>query len=165
MALSKILSGMVKDFQKNKNYMELSETKAYEYLVNDLIISKLHPEAFSDPQDIELIDVDKGSQFGIDGIAFIVNDNLVVSKDDIAIYSKSKNLDVKMIFIQTKTEEKYDSGSILKTISAVKDFFGDRILLKDDNSAFSNIIEIFDELFKFDNSRFFTKSSPELFIY
>jgi hypothetical protein len=165
MALSKILTGMVKDFQDNKNYTSLSETKAYEYLVNYLIISKFHPEAFSDPADIELIDVDKGSQFGIDSIAFIVNDNLVISKDDIAVYSKSKNLDVKMVFIQTKTEEKYESGSVLKTISATKNFFGDRSLLREDNKSFNNIVDIFDELFKFENSRYFTKSSPEIFIY
>ena len=165
MGLSKILMGMVKNFQETKNYLSLPESKAYEYLVNYLIVSKLHPEAFSDPGDISLIDIDRGSQFGIDSIAFIVNDNLVVSKDDIITYSKSKNLDVKMIFIQTKTEDKYDSGSILKTISAVKNFFGDKSLLKEKNDAVNNIITIFEELFNFDNSRYFNKSSPEILIY
>jgi hypothetical protein len=165
MALSKILSGMIQDFRENKNYNNLTEAKAYEYLVNYLIISKLHPEAFSDPQDIELIDVDKGSQFGLDSISFVVNDNLIISKDDIAIYSKSKILDVKIVFIQTKTEEKYDSGSILKTIAAVKNFFGDRSLLKEKNDSFNNIIGIFDELFKFENSKYFTRTSPQVLIY
>jgi hypothetical protein len=165
MALSTILTGMIKEFQNNKNYTSLSESKAYEYLVNYLVVSKLHPEAFSDPQDIESIDVDKGSQFGIDSIAFIVNDNLVISKDDIAIYSRSKNLDVKIIFIQTKTEDKYDSGSVLKTIAAVKSFFGNRNLLREKNKSINNIIDIFDELLKFENSKFFSKSSPEVFIY
>jgi hypothetical protein len=165
MALSTILTGMVKEFQNTKNYTSLPEAKAYEYLVNYLVVSKLHPEAFSDPQDIELIDVDKRSQFGVDSIAFIVNDNLVISKDDIAIYSRSKNLDVKIIFIQTKTEDKYDSGSILKTIAAVKSFFGNRNLLKEKNGSINNIIDIFDELLKFENSKFFSKTSPEVYIY
>jgi hypothetical protein len=165
MALSTILAGMVKEFQEDKGYTTLDETKAYEYIVNYLVISKLHPEAFSDPQNIELIDIDKGSQFGIDSISFIVNDNLVISKDDIAIYAVSKNIDVKIIFIQTKTEEKYDSGNILKTIAAVKDFFGNRKLLREKNKNINNIIDVFDELLKFENAKYFTKSSPEVFIY
>ena len=88
MGLSKLLSGMVKEFQDKKGYDNLSESKAYEYLINYLVISKIHPEAFSDPQSIEMVDVDQGSQFGIDSIAFIVNDNLVISKDDVSVYSK-----------------------------------------------------------------------------
>lgn len=165
MALNKILSGMVEAFKSKNSFVEIEESKAYEYLVNYTLISKLHPEAFADPQFMELIDVDDGSTFGLDGIAFIVNDNLVLSKHDIAIYAKSKNLDVKILFIQTKIETGYATGDISKTINATKSFFGDRKLLPQGNSSINNAFEIYEELFKYDNSKYLNSHSPECIIY
>jgi len=144
--------------------MGFSEEKAYEYLVNYVLISKMHPEAFSDIRDLEKINVDDGSTFGIDGIAFIVNENLVINKADIALYSKSKTLDVKILFIQTKTEESYDSGKILKTIEAVHNFFGDREMLPK-NESIINAYQIYDEIMKYSNSKYLRKTSPEAVIY
>ncbi|MGX8700922.1 AIPR family protein [Caproiciproducens sp.] len=164
MALNKILSGMVEEF-KAKNSFDLKESKAYEYLVNYTLISKLHPEAFVDPRFLEVVDVDDRSTFGLDGIAFIVNDNLVLSKDDISLYAKSKNLDVKILFIQTKIETGYDTGDISKTINAAKSFLGTRILLPKDNNSIQNAYEIYEELFKYGNSKYLNSHSPECIIY
>lgn len=164
MALNKILHGMVESFKEKSSFSDLDESKAYEYLVNYTIISKLHPEAFADPQFLELVDVDDGSTFGLDGISFIVNGNLVLSKEDISLYAKSKSLDVKIIFIQTKTEIKYDAGSISKTINAAKSFLGDRKLLPKNNSI-ENAIDIYNEIFKYGNSRYLNSNSPECVIY
>lgn len=165
MALNKILSSMVDDFSSKFEFAGLSQPKAYEYLVNYAIISKFHPEAFTDPQDIKSVDVDSsGSMFGLDCIAFIINDNLVLSKSDISVYSKSNTLDVKILFFQTKTEEGYESGAILKTINAVKSFFGDRKLLSS-NEQMQNACEIYDELCTYKNSRLFNSVSPKCFVY
>ncbi len=96
MALNKTLSGMVEDLRSKNAFPDLVQSKAYEYLVNYAIISKFHPEAFNDPQDIKSVDVDYGgSMFGLDCIAFIINDNLVLSKSDIQTYAKSNSLDVR----------------------------------------------------------------------
>ncbi|MGG0887942.1 AIPR family protein [Brevibacillus parabrevis] len=164
MALNKILSGMVREFCVKNSLKDFTENKAYEYLVNYVLVSKMHPEAFSDVSDLERINVDDGSTFGIDGIAFIVNDNLVLNKADIELYSKSKSLDVKILFIQTKTEESYDSGKILKTIEAVQNFFADKSMLPK-NDPIKNAIEIYEELMDYSNSKYLRKSSPEVFIY
>lgn len=164
MALNKILNGLVHSFSDKYSLQDFDESRLYEYLVNYLVISKFHPDAFSDPQDLRKVDVDSGSMFGLDAIAFIVNENLVLNKSDIEVYAKSKSLDVKVVFIQTKTEEKYDTGSILKTINAVKNFFGNRNLL-DDNENIRNAFEIYDELCDFKYSRFFTTRSIECLIY
>lgn len=165
MALNKILSGMVEDFCAKSAFSDLEPSKAYEYLVNYAIISKFHPEAFNDLQDIKFVDVDYGgSMFGLDCIAFIINDNLVLSKSDIETYAKSNSLDVKILFFQTKIEEKYDSGEILKSIKAVESFFGDRKLLAS-SGQMQNAFEIYDELCKYENSKLFNSVSPKCFVY
>lgn len=164
MALSKILSGMVDEFRIKAGLGKMGTEKVYEYLVNYTLISKFHPEAFSDPHFLDEVDVDDGSTFGLDGIAFIINDNLVLSKDDISIYTRSKDLDVKILFIQTKTETDYDSGKIFKTISATRSFLGDRSLLPQ-NDSISNAVEIYEELFKYKNSKYLNSCSPQCIIY
>lgn len=165
MAINKILSGIIEDFCSKNMFSGFSDPKAYEYIVNYSIISKFHPEAFADSQDMKVVDVDAiGAMFGLDCIAFIVNDNLILSKSDIEIYSKSNSLDIKIIFIQTKIEERYESGDILKTSNAVKSFFGDRKLLTTSDEM-KNAFEIYDELCKYQNSRLFNSISPKCYIY
>ena len=162
MALNRILQGMVFDF-KNKFSLEGENSKIFEHLTNYVTITKFHPEAFCDAGDFEQIIVDKKGQFGIDGIAFVVNSNLITSKDDISVYAKSKYLDVQIIITQAKIEEKCDTGALLKTISAAKSFLSDRSLLTDHNPELENAYEIYDELFKY--TKFFNKTSPQCHIY
>lgn len=104
MALNKVLQGMLNDFKNGYIFEKLELSKEFEYFVNYLIISRFHPDAFNDSGDLDRVVVDEKSQFGLDAIAFIINGNLVLSKDDIPIYAKSKKLDVDILFIQTKTE-------------------------------------------------------------
>lgn len=165
MALNKILQGMLDDFKKDYLFNELEQSKEFEYLVNYLIISKFHPDAFSDKGDLDRVVVDEKSQFGLDAIAFIVNGNLVLGKDDISIYAKSKKLDVDILFIQTKTEEKCDTGDLLKTIQATKNFLGNFEAITEKNSNILNAKEIYDELFKYENFRYCTSQSPKCHIF
>lgn len=165
MALSKILLGMLEDFKKDYLFEGMELSKEFEYLVNYLIISKFHPDAFSDKGDLDRVVVDKKSQFGLDAIAFIVNGNLVLGKDDIPIYAKSKKMDVDILFIQTKTEEKCDTGDLLKTIQATKNFLENFDAITEKNSNILNAKEIYDELFKYENYRHCTTQSPKCHIY
>jgi len=166
MALGKIIEGMLNDFRKDYIIDELGQDKAFEYFVNYLVVSKFHPDAFSgDKGYLERLVVDEKSQFGLDAIAFIVNGNLVLSKEDIKIYSQSKLLDVDILFIQTKTEEKIDTGDLLKTIQATKTFFEDFNALTEINSNILNAKEIYDEIFNYDNYRYCTSKSPKCYIY
>lgn len=109
--------------------------------------------------------VDEKGQFGLDAIAFIVNGNLVLGKDDISIYAKSKKLDVDILFIQTKTEEKCDTGNLLKTIQATKNFLENFEAITEKNSNVLNAKEIYDELFKYENFRLCTSQSPKCHIF
>ena len=53
MALSRGLLGMLDKFKKDFLLDSLDTPKAFEYLVNYLIISKYHPDAFNDSGDLE----------------------------------------------------------------------------------------------------------------
>jgi len=161
MALNKILQGLVVDFQ-NKFSLEGNTSKIFEHLANYITVTKFHPEAFCDKGDFEQLIVDKKGLFGIDGIAFIVNGNLVLSKNDIADFAKSKYLDVHILFMQSKIEEKCDTGDLLKTISATKSFLGDRTLLSEHTPELQNAFEIYDELFKY--VKYFNNTSPKCYI-
>ncbi|MBE7004589.1 MAG: hypothetical protein E7425_09980 [Ruminococcaceae bacterium] len=162
MALDKILQGIVSDFQR-KYTLEGNESRIFEHIVNYITVAKYHPEAFNDAGDFESISVDKKGLFGIDGIAFVVNGNLVTSKNDISDYAKSKYLDVTMLVIQAKTEEKCESGDLLKTISATKSFLGDHALLTETSPELNNAYEIYAEIFKY--SKYFNATSPQCVIH
>lgn len=164
MALNKILDGILKDFSKEFNLNDLQISKQFEYLVNYLLVSKYHPDAFSDKGDLDILVVDDKGQFGLDAIAFIVNGNLVLSKDDIQNYAKSNRMDVDIIFIQSKTSEKYDSGDLLKTIEATKYFLKDFDKITEKNENMLNAKEIYDELFKHEIYKYCTSSSPRCII-
>lgn len=88
-----------------------------------------------------------------------------MGKDDISIYAKSKKLDVDILFIQTKTEEKCDTGDLLKTIQATKNFLTNFDAITEKNSNILNAKEIYDELFKYENYRHCTSQSPKCHIY
>ena len=165
MAVNKILKGMIDNFKKDFLLEDMELSKAYEYFSNYLLVSKLHPDAFSDVGDLHRVVVDEKSQFGLDAIAFIVNGNLVVSKEDISCYAKSKTLDVQIIFIQTKTEEKCDTGDLLKTIQATKNFLMDFDAVTEKNENILNAKEIYDALFEYDNYRYCSGKSPACYIY
>ena len=156
---------MLNDFKNGYIFEKLELSKEFEYFVNYLIISRFHPDAFNDSGDLDRVVVDEKSQFGLDAIAFIINGNLVLSKDDIPIYARSKKLDVDILFIQTKTEEKCDTGDLLKTIQATKNFFEDFNAITEKNSNIINAKEIYDELFDYDNFRYCTSQSPKCHIY
>ena len=84
MALNKILSGMLQDFKNRFSLDDIEEeSKSFEYLVNYLMVSMYHPDAFSDRGDFDALVVDEKGQFGLDAVAVIVNGNLVLSKEDI----------------------------------------------------------------------------------
>lgn len=165
MALNKILQGMLNDFKKDYIFESLGISKEFEYMVNYLLVTKFHPDAFNDIGDLGGVVVDEKSQFGLDAIAFIINGNLVLSKDDISIYAKSKKLDVDILFIQTKTEEKCDTGDLLKTIQATKNFLTNFDSITEKNENILNAKDIYDELFNFENYRYCTSKSPRCHIY
>lgn len=130
---NKILQGYLNDFQKDFGFSEsIKESELFEHFSNYCILSKIHPEAFyNDNFKIDEIQVGGGNDTGIDGIAIVVNEHIVSTVDEVnELKNELQRLDVKFIFIQSKTSPKFDSSSIGTFIFGVKDFFKDTASLK-----------------------------------
>lgn len=160
MALDTIMKGMVEEFSSKNGFANLEESKAFEYLVNFLAVTKYQEDAFSDRADFDSLVVDSKGQFGLDAIAFIINGNLVTSKDDIIQYAKSNYLDVNILFIQSKTSNKLESGDFLKTIQATKNFISNFSAINEKNENIITCKEIWDEIFSYKNYKFCNSVSP-----
>lgn len=66
----------------------------------------------------------KGSEFGLDGIAIMVQNELCCDLDAAtAALSNGKNHDIEFILFQSKTSEKLDYGDMSKFFDATVDFF------------------------------------------
>ena len=73
-----------------------------------------------------MISTGKGTkgEFGLDGIAVIVNDILVDDEEQLEdIVDHSPSLQVQFIFLQSKTASSFDAGDMSKFFQAVLDFF------------------------------------------
>lgn len=70
------------------------------------------------PFDVHL----KGSEFGLDGVATLVQGNLCLNSDDVAV-AIDRNSSVDFVFFQSKRSEKFEYGEIAKFIDAVCGFF------------------------------------------
>jgi molybdenum cofactor biosynthesis enzyme len=153
---NKILLGLLREFEEDFGISDNDEAKSFERLVNYVVLSKIDPEAFSEPAVFDLIDVDKASTFGIDAFALIVNDNLITDKSEIELHRKSKRLEVRFVFIQTKRSTSVDSGALLKFTAAVRNVFSNKPLvpLSDELQVAKELI---DEVFKTENARLLNK--------
>jgi len=120
---NKFIESILKEFTIANGLENLEEYKQFEHLGNYLTISKHHPEAFESIEAFEHVDMDAGSNYGIDGGAILVNGNLLLNESDIDLYARSNKLEVVIIFNQCKTTPGYDSGELGKFGSAVQNFF------------------------------------------
>lgn len=161
---NKFLQGILAEFKNDFSLQQENESKSFEHLINYLVVTKLIPDAFSSITDLQDINVDAGSNFGIDGIAILVNNNLLTNKNDIEVYKKSRTLNVKIIFTQSKTSTNIDTGDLYKFMGAVQNFFSSSpgIELTDEVIYYK---ELYNELMKHENARLFDKFSPECIMY
>lgn len=166
MSLNRTLQAYLKDFKSQFSITKYDQSKAFEFFVNYLIISRKCPNAISDISDLESLCVDRNGLYGIDAIAFLVNGTLILSKEDLKqSASNDQSLEVEIIFIQTKTEEQIELGSFLKTISAVQAFLTESETYNDKNKYIDNVVSIFNELYSPNYVKRFKKGSPYCSIY
>lgn len=160
---NRILLGILDEFQSDFRLSD-DEAKSYEKLVNYVTISKYDPDAFSEPSVFEQIDVDKKGTFGIDTFCLIINDSLITSVNDIEDQRKSKRMDVRFVFIQTKRSSSFDSGEFLKFTAAIKNFFSQNPLieLSEELLVAKDLVE---ELFKPENARLFANKKPKCDVF
>ncbi|QNN76564.1 AIPR family protein [Pseudoxanthomonas mexicana] len=118
----RILASHVETFSQNAQVDRLPEHKRFEYFTNYTVMSQVHPEAFSEVANLADVDVDRDGTFGLDAVAVFINKSLIRTTADVDDQIKSRNLDVEVVLIQSKTSKSIDSGDVLKFVEGSKDF-------------------------------------------
>lgn len=118
-----ILKSYVRDFSEQNSLAARPEPEQFERFVNFCIISKQYPRDF----DFEDLSIGGGSDSAIDGVAIIVNGNIVQEPEEIDFFlNRNGSLSVSFSFIQSKTSAKFSGAQILNFLAGIRNFFGDR---------------------------------------
>lgn len=153
-----ILEKNVKELGKEFEF-EVSESKLFEFFCNYCIVKKSYLGRFN-PSDVTTEEDDAS----IDGIAFIVDGELISKKEDAEEYFKShkSNLPVKLILTQVKSGEKFVKKEISNFNVGIKDFLS--LEPKLPNGTFNKeSIEIFNVII--DNLKKVRNKLPDLEVY
>ena len=118
--MDRITESLIEELLTNLELDSQGAPKDFEKLVNYSIISNEYSKTF----EVDSVTVGDGNDTGIDGIAIIVNGQLIESKEEIDdIIERSGSLEVKYIFNQAKTSSSFNSGEIGTFLFGINDFF------------------------------------------
>ena len=136
--MHRIIKSHLDNFSKSFGLSDLDEAEQFEMFVN---YSVLMPKVSS---TFELNDVTTSDgDDGIDGVAILVDEELIVSDEDAKSVFKSdrKNHDVEVVFIQSKRSDSFDLGDFLKfKESVIKFIISDNYCVPDDTQMNANSI-------------------------
>ena len=119
-----VITAQLKEFSETHSEESLAQSEFFEVFSIHSIENGLMGLNI-DPFEAHL----EASEFGIDGIAIIVQGELCANADQTAAaLSVGKNHNVEFHFFQSKTSERSDYGDISKFLDAVIDFFRDGAL-------------------------------------
>jgi hypothetical protein len=118
--MDRITESLITELLTNLELSSAGESKDFERLSNYSIVSNDYNKTF----DIDCITVGDGGDTGIDGIAIIVNGQLVETVEEVEdLLERNNFLEVEYIFIQSKTSSNFDSGEMNIFVFGVLDFF------------------------------------------
>jgi hypothetical protein len=118
-----ILKSHIRDYSEQNGLEGISEAEQFERFVNYCIISKQYPREF----DFEDLSVGGGGDSAVDGVAIIVNGNIVQAAEEIDYFLKNNgSLDVSFSFIQSKTSAKFNGAQILNFLAGIRNFFSEK---------------------------------------
>lgn len=136
--MDRITKSLIEELLISEELESQGEAKDFEKLVNYTILSNDYSRTF----DIDFITIGDGGDTGIDGLAIIVNGQLVESKDEVDdLLEKNGSLEVSFIFAQAKTSSNFNSGEINTFLFGVKDFFKEspQLVRNEDVQKFAEI--------------------------
>jgi hypothetical protein len=120
--MDQILKGYVDSFSDERGYGEQQDPVKFEYFVNYCMVSKQYPRDF----DLDSISVGGSDDCGFDGVAIIVNGNIVEKVEEVDyLLKKNGYLDVAFIFIQSKSSNKFKAEQVGTFVFGLKNFFAD----------------------------------------
>jgi hypothetical protein len=142
--MHRIIKSHLDNFAKSNSLTHLDESEQFENFVNFAVLTPKVSSSF------ELEDVTTGEgDDGTDGIAVIIDEELIVSDEDAKEVFKSdrKNHDVEIVFVQAKRSETVDLGDFLKFKESILKFIhSDNYSVEDEVQ--NNANEIFDVCLK-----------------
>lgn len=138
-----VLKSYIDNLRDNFQYDGMDESKYFELFSNYCLVSKYYVGRF-DPASITTNENDAG----IDGIAIIIDGELVENKENAALAfdNKRKNISVDIIINQVKSGEKFIKSEISNFSTGVMDFFSENpkiphgSYLKDCHDIFYDVI-------------------------
>ncbi len=121
-----VTQSLLKEFSQSQKIDGANQAEQFKAFINYIVVSDVYPEEF----DFNVIATGPG-EFGIDGIAIIVNDAIVDDEEQLEdIIDHSPVLQVQFLFTQAKTNSSFDSGDMSKFFAATLDFFKDEASFK-----------------------------------
>jgi hypothetical protein len=142
--MDRITKSLINELLISQELTTEGDAKDFEKLVNYCIVSSDYSKTF----DIEAITIGDGGDTGIDGLAIIVNGQLIENKQEIEdLLERNNFLEVTYIFTQSKTSSNFNSGEINTFIFGIKDFFSETPSLVR-NSDIEKFAEISDYIYE-----------------
>lgn len=136
--MDRITRALITDFFETQEKIESDLSEDFEYFSNYSVVSNEYNKTF-DPDSLV---IGGGQDTGIDGIAIIVNGQLIEYENEIDDLLESNGyLEVSYIFIQSKTSSNFDTAEMHKFYYGITDFFSETPSLKR-NSDIQKINEI-----------------------
>lgn len=136
--MDRITESLITELLSNLEISSESESKDFEKLANYTVVSNEYNKTF----DIETLTVGDGNDTGIDGIAIIVNGQLVESTDEVEdLLEKNNSLEIEYLFVQSKTSSSFDGADINSFLFGVSDFFltKPKLVRNDDIKRFAEV--------------------------
>ncbi len=131
-----VVNGQLEKFVKSNQLGELEKSEAFEIFVIFCCLNGFACENI-DPYDAHL----KGSEFGIDGIAILLQGKLVTNIDEAEeILAHNSNPEVDFYFFQSKSGTNYKYGDISTFFNGVKYFFEDELL--NESNQINELLEL-----------------------
>lgn len=125
-----ILKSFIKDFSEQNGLDDRTIEDQFERFVNYCLISKQYPRDFN----YEDLSVGGGADSAIDGVAIIVNGNIVQEPEEIEfLLEKIGSLTVSFSFIQSKTSAKFNGAQILNFLAGIKNFFAEKTFIPEND--------------------------------
>lgn len=136
--MNQIIRSYLNAHIKEYGIEDYETNEAFEHFINKCIINRITFERF-DPRDVM---TEKG-EIGLDGIAIIVNNQLITELDICkAIYEQKRKVNVKFVFIQAKTGDRFDGGEMSTFLKGVKHFFEPDDVRPATNEKIESLIKI-----------------------
>jgi len=157
--MDRIMGGLLSEFSSEFGCSEMAEDKRFEQFAAYLVTRRHYSESAFDPSDLV---TGGGHDTGIDAIAIVVNNNLVTDVDEIdELLEANKYLEVTFVFVQAERTEGFSAAKIGTFGYAVKDFFGQGKLKR--NESIDNSAEIMTKIFNLSGK--FARGNPSCYMY